>query len=161
MDISPPERGEDELKFSRWLDSPVLLAILVGTTVALAFAWQKSESKDIAPNIPGYSWSEHPDVALISYQSSCCGISQDDWVTTALKHKGDVLVLSSKPHPEVQRLAQVAKHSRFQTIVIDNEEIHKFWSPNNFMGAARIVNGRVLARSEGGIPPSFLFQPLE
>lgn len=148
------------MKFSKLLDSPLLFCILLLAVLSLSWAWYRSDSRNNAPFIPEYSWANHPDVAVIANESECCGITNYEWVKTALRNKADVLVISNHPDSELENFAKRNHHPRFQFLVTDDKSLIQFFSPGGHMAGARVVNGRVLEKVEGGIPPDFLFQPI-
>lgn len=148
------------MKVSKLLDSPILFSVLLVTVLAFSWAWWKSDFQNSAPVIPNYAWADHPDVAVISNQESCCGISSNDWVETALRNKADVLVISKTSDSELEHLAQKSHHPRFKLLVSQDENLFKFFSPHGRIGGARIIKGQVAAKVEGGLPPTFLFQPV-
>lgn len=142
----------------RMFESPLLLVFLLLTAGGLAVAYRNVDAESAAPAIPGYDWSQHANVLLLTEPSDACnscGLSLSDWALAGIAHKLDVVVVTQRPVAESRELLLLKKQlspSRFFTATTSSPQIFERFSPHDKTGAALIRNGRIVHQAEGAMP---------
>ncbi|MDF2440729.1 MAG: hypothetical protein JWN98_1713 [Abditibacteriota bacterium] len=142
----------------RMFESPLLLVFLLLTATGLAVAYRSVDAESAAPDIPGYDWSRHANVLLLTEPTNACnscGLPLSDWVLAGIAHKLDVVVVTQRPVAESRELLLLQKQlspSRFFATTASQPQIFERFSPHDKTGAVLIRDGRIVHHAEGGMP---------
>lgn len=142
----------------RLINSCILLVVLSLATVALAFKWYSLEASFQAPNLPGWSWSAHPNTLLIYYPHTDCGCGPG--LPTALNQAQaehfDVAVITDVQGQKMDRVTKEVKFARAHILSSANTTYFRRWLKDGNTTMLHIRSGQVVGRAEGTvIPESF------
>ncbi len=137
---APPKKG----RLGNLLNSPILLVALILATAVLAFKWYSLEASLRAPDLPGWSWSAHPNTLLIYYPHTDCGCGPglSPVLTQARTHHLDVLVLTDIKGEKLATLSKQASGTQAHLTFVDQKA---------FQGWIRLGNTTMLLIRHGHI----------
>lgn len=78
-----------------------------------------------------------------------------------MKHGLNVLVIAARDSQELKTLRKSQPYKHLSIITGIHQDIIKRFSPSDKIGTARIHNGRISARSMGGVLPQEFFRGKE
>lgn len=146
--------------FSPW-NSPLFSACLVCACAALLLAMRGQQSREIAPNVAGYNWKQHPNTLLIIQRaaSSCgCTPKLSELALTGLSHDLDVLVVANPQAGEGEALKRAALSPRVSIVMpIPPELLKRFCPQQQELVMVRVRDGRITRTAQDGLPSESFF----
>jgi hypothetical protein len=149
------------------LNSPILLVVLILTTIGLAFRWyslQASlEAARRAPMLSGWSWTAHPNSLLIFYPHTDCGCGPglSAVLTQASTKPYEVAIVSDVQGPKLDSIVQEAEYYHVHLLAPITPKAMARWCRDGNTTLLHIRKGRVVGSVEGTIIPESFFKDLK
>jgi hypothetical protein len=165
VDISVPSGGETAeraapepawvRRLNRLLNSPLLFVCLALATAALAYKWYALEASLRAPDLPGWSWSAHPNTLLIYYPHTDCGCGPglSALLRQAQAKHFDAAVVTDAKGQSLESIAQEANAFQADLLPSANPKFLRPWLYDGNTTMLRVRGGRVISRAGGTVIP--------
>ncbi len=142
------------------LQSPFLLIALLLSTAVLSITLYRRDQAQRVPDLPGYSWSAHPNALLVVYPMadacSTCNLSVYGWAAKGREHKLEVVVAAHKETLELRSLRKEAMPGVTVVTGVAPKFIERF-AKGDKIGGVRMAGGRIAAQQLGGTPSAAFF----
>ena len=155
-------RSRLRLRLQRIFDSPIYFVALLGIIVALCASWRHYSTRNQAPQIEGYAWSQHPQTLMLVYPladaCSTCNLSMYGWAELGTPYKLDTLIVAAKPTTERKQLqAHPPRGCRLTIISNAPRALIERFSRGDKIGGVRVNRGHIVNFQLGGTPESKFF----